>query len=42
MAKEYGTQIPGQMGLDDFMPAAGEQDKVKKFEDRKLSPAIGG
>lgn len=44
IAKEYGTQIPGQMGLDDFMPAAGaeEQDKVKKFEDRKLSPAIGG
>ena len=44
VAKEYGTQIPGQMGLEDLDPDASgvQQDNVKKFEDRKISPAIGG
>ncbi len=44
VAKEYGAQIPGQMGLDDLETdsAEGQQDNVKKFEGRKLSPAIGG
>ncbi len=44
VAKEYGTQIPGQMGLEDLEEetAGGQQDNVKKFDGRKLSPAIGG
>lgn len=44
IAKEYGTQIPGQMSLEDLEAKAdeGQQDNVKKFEGRKLSPAIGG
>lgn len=44
IAKEYGTQIPGQMGFEDLeSDGSGEQqDNVKKFEGRKLSPAIGG
>lgn len=44
IAKEYGAQIPGQMGLEDLEAKAdeGRQDNVKKFEGRKLSPAIGG
>lgn len=42
IAKEYGTQIPGQIGIEDLESAAGnEPDNVKRF-DRKLSPAIGG
>lgn len=44
IAKEYGTQIPGQMNLDDLQAEAdeGQQDNVKKFEGRRLSPAMGG
>lgn len=41
VAKEYGQQIPGQMDFSD-LDASGQQDNVKKFEGRKLSPAIGG
>lgn len=42
IAKEYGTQIPGQLGFEDMESGAGgEHDNVKKF-DKKLSPAIGG
>ncbi len=44
VVKEYGAQIPGQMGIEDLdtETAAGQQGKVKNFEGRKLSPAIGG
>lgn len=44
VAKEYGTQIPGQMNLGDLQAGAGEgqQDNVKKFEGRIVSPAVGG
>ncbi|MCM1387830.1 MAG: replication terminator protein [Bacillus sp. (in: Bacteria)] len=44
VAKEYGTQIPGQLGLEDVAtPADGEEhDNVKKFDKQKLQPAIGG
>lgn len=44
VAKEYGTQIPGQMGLEDLDPDTSgvQKNNVKKFEDRNLSPAIGG
>lgn len=44
IAKEYGTQIPGQMSLEELQSEADErqQDNVKKFDGRKLSPAIGG
>ncbi|MCM1039827.1 MAG: hypothetical protein NC434_10935 [Ruminococcus sp.] len=40
--REYGTQIPGQMDMEDVMPAAGgeESSKVKDFQ--KLKPAMGG
>lgn len=42
IAKEYGTQIPGQLGLEDVdVGTDGNRDNVKKF-DKKLSPAIGG
>ena len=43
VAREFGTQIPGQLGFDDV--AFAEQDaqhgNVKDFN-KKLSPAIGG
>lgn len=44
VAKEYGSQIPGQMGLNDLdqPPDDEQQDNVKKFDGRKLSPAMGG
>lgn len=44
IAKEYGTQMPGQMNLDDLQAGTdeGQQDNVKKFEGRRLSPAMGG
>lgn len=47
VAKEYGMQIPGQLGIDDVIPAAGEEDKshdvnVTNFNKPKLSQAIGG
>lgn len=43
IAKEYGTQIPGQLGLDDVSEAAGDEgSNVKNFNKQKLSPAIGG
>ncbi len=44
IAKEYGTQIPGQMGFEDMNASTSEEhdhDNVKKF-DKKLQPAIGG
>lgn len=39
--KEYGSQIPGQMDMDDVL-AAGEKntENVKDFQ--KLKPAMGG
>ncbi|MDE6661992.1 MAG: hypothetical protein K2K46_01490 [Lachnospiraceae bacterium] len=44
VAREFGTQIPGQLGFDDV--ASAEQDaqhgNVKDFNKQKLSPAIGG
>lgn len=44
VAKEYGTQIPGQMGIEDLEQAAGEdqKDNVKEFGKKKLQSAIGG
>lgn len=44
IAKEYGAQIPGQLGLDDVAPAAGETQSanVTNFNKQKLSPAMGG
>ncbi len=44
IAKEYGTQIPGQIGMEDVMPEAMKEqhDNVKDFNGRKLSPAMGG
>ncbi len=44
VVKEYGDQIPGQMGLDDLEAgvAGGRQGEVKQFGGRNLSPAIGG
>lgn len=44
IAKEYGTQIPGQMEFEDLESdgSVEQQGNVKKFEGRKLSPAIGG
>lgn len=45
IAKEYGTQIPGQMDINDIAQAAGEEPhegNVKNFSKQKLSPAMGG
>lgn len=44
IAKEYGAQIPGQLGLDEVQTAAGgeEHGNVKDFSKNKLQPAIGG
>lgn len=43
IAKEYGTQIPGQMTMEDVEPtAAGDQPENVKTFSKKLSPAIGG
>ena len=44
VAKEYGTQIPGQMGFEDVEQAAGEEPSgnVKSFINQKLSKAMGG
>ena len=44
VAKEYGTQIPGQLAMEDVTPSAGAETagNVKTFSKQKLSPAIGG
>ena len=44
VAKEYGAQIPGQLGLEDVQAAAGgeEHNNVKDFNKNKLQPAMGG
>ena len=44
IAKEFGTQIPGQLGLDDVAPAADEAQSANltDFNKKKLSPAMGG
>jgi len=42
IVKEYGTQIPGQMALEDMESGAGGKNgNVEKF-DKKLKPAMGG
>ncbi len=43
LAKEYGMQIPGQLGLEDVVPQEEkEQEKVTEFNKKRLTPAIGG
>jgi hypothetical protein len=42
IAKEYGTQIPGQLAMEDVEPTADDRPENVKTFNKKLSPAIGG
>lgn len=42
LAKEYSSQIPGQLGFDDVTPVSEEGSNVTNFGSQKLPRAIGG